>query len=114
MIDIVSGQVASIDKSSLVIMVGGVGLRVNVPRNVFDTVHGAGETVLLYTHLAVREDALTLYGFSSEEDRVIFETLIAVSGIGPKLALSVLSAISVDYLRRAVTTEDPLILTRVP
>jgi holliday junction DNA helicase RuvA len=114
MIDIVSGQVASLDKASLVVMVGGIGLRINVPRSVFDIVHGAGDVVTLFTHLSVREDALTLFGFSTEEDKMVFETLISVSGVGPKLALSVLSSITVDYLRRAVTTEDPLILTRVP
>lgn len=114
MIDIVSGQVASIDKASLVVMVGGIGFRVNVPKTVFDVVHGAGQSVTLYTYLAVREDALTLFGFATEEDRVLFETLISVSGVGPKLALAILSSISTDYLRKAVTTEDPLILTRVP
>jgi Holliday junction DNA helicase RuvA len=114
MIDIVSGQVASVDRTSLVVMVGGVGLRINVPRTVFDTVHGPGHAVTLYTHLAVREDALTLYGFITEEDRTIFETLIGVSGVGPKLALSILSSLSIDHLRAAVGREEPEILTRVP
>jgi Holliday junction DNA helicase RuvA len=114
MIDIVSGQVASVDKTSVVIMVGGVGLRINVPRTVFDTVHGPGHAVTLYTHLTVREDSLTLYGFITEEDRTVFETLIGVSGVGPKLALSILSSLSIDHLRSAVGHEEPEILTRVP
>jgi Holliday junction DNA helicase RuvA len=114
MIDIVSGQVASVDKTSLVVMVGGVGLRISVPRTVFDTVHGPGHAVTLYTYLAVREDSLTLYGFMTEEDRTIFETLIGVTGIGPRLALSILSSLSIDHLRSAVGREEPEILTRVP
>jgi len=114
MIDMVSGQVASIDKGSVVVMVGGVGFRVNVPRTVFDSVTGTGRAVTLYTHLAVREDSLTLYGFLTEEDRGLFETLITVSGVGPKMALSILSTISIDHLRSAVGREEPDVLTRVP
>ena len=114
MIDIVSGQVASIDKGSIVVMVGGIGLRVNVPRTVFDAVGGTGRAVTLYTHLAVREDALALYGFLTEEDRGLFDTLITVSGVGPKMALSILSTISIDHLRNAVGREEPEVLTRVP
>ncbi len=114
MIDIVTGQVASMDKSSVVVMVGGVGLRVNVPRSVFDVVHGAGHAVTLYTHLAVREDALTLYGFLTEEDRNLFNILIGVSGVGPKIALSILSTLSIDHLRNAVGREEADVLTRVP
>lgn len=114
MIDIVSGQVASIGKSSIVVMVGGVGLRVNVPKTVFDLVHGTGDAVMLYTHLVVREDALTLFGFTTEEERTVFETLISVSGVGPKLGLSIMGALSIDHLRAAVSREEPEILTRVP
>ncbi len=114
MIDIVTGQVASMDKSSVVVMVGGIGLRVNVPKSVFDVVHGAGHAVTLYTHLAVREDALTLYGFLTEEDRNIFNILIGVSGVGPKIALAILSTLSIDHLRNAVGREEADVLTRVP
>jgi Holliday junction DNA helicase RuvA len=114
MIDIVSGQVASIDKSSVVVMVGGIGLRVNVPRTVFDVVNGPGYPVTLFTHLAVREDALALYGFLTEEERGLFETLLGVSGVGPKLAISILSTLSIDHLRNAVGREEPEVLTRVP
>jgi holliday junction DNA helicase RuvA len=114
MIDIVTGEVASLDKTSVVVMVGGVGLRVTVPRTVFEAVHGPGDTVRLFTHLVVREDALALYGFLTEEDRTIFETLISLSGVGPKTAVAVLSTISLDHLRVAVQREEPEILTRVP
>ena len=114
MIDIVSGHVASIDKASLVIMIGGIGLRINVPKTVFDVVEGPGHLITLYTYLAVREDALTLYGFPAEEDRRLFEVLISVSGIGPKVALSILSTLSLDHLKNAVARDDADVLTRVP
>src|SRR5882724_7265111 len=86
MIDIVSGQVAAVDKASVVVMVGGIGLRINVPKTVFDVVTGPGHLVTLYTHLVVREDALTLFGFVTEEDRRLFEVLLTVSGVGKKTA----------------------------
>ncbi len=114
MIDIVSGQVASLSKGSMVVMVGGVGLRVNVPKTVFDSITGAGQNVVLYTHLQVREDGLTLFGFSSEEERALFEILISVNGVGPKIGLAILSTLSVDHLRSAVGRDEPEVLTRVP
>ena len=114
MIDMVSGQVASIDKNSIVVMVGGIGLRVNVPKTVFDVVNGPGHPVTLFTHLAVREDALALYGFLTEEERSLFETLLGVSGVGPKLAIAILSTLSIDHLRTAVGRDEPEVLTRVP
>src|SRR5258708_17965363 len=114
MIDIVSGQVASVDKASIVVMIGGVGLRVNVPKTVFEVVTGAGHLVTLYTYLAVREDALTLYGFLTEEDRHLFEILLSISGVGPKMGLAILSTISLDHLKNAVAREEADVLTRVP
>lgn len=114
MIDIVTGQVARINKDSLVVMVGGVGLHINIPKTVFDITETTGHTITLFTYLVVREDALTLYGFASEEERALFEMLISVSGIGPKLGLAVLSTLSADHLRNAVGREDASILMRVP
>jgi Holliday junction DNA helicase RuvA len=114
MIDLLSGTVASMTKNILVIMVGGVGFRVNVPTNVFDTVNEVGQSVMLYTHLIVREDALTLFGFISEDDKGLFEILISVTGVGPKLAQAILSTLSANQLRQAVTREEPAVLTRVP
>src|SRR5947207_15118210 len=113
MIDIVSGQVASIDKASIVVMIGGVGLRVNVPKTVFEVVTGVGHLVTLYTYLAVREDSLTLYGFLTEEDRHLFEVLLSISGVGPKMGLAILSTLSVDHLKSAVAREEFDILTLV-
>lgn len=113
MIDSVSGQVARIDKDSVIIVVGGIGLKILVPKTVFDIAE-PGRTVMLHTYLAVREDALTLYGFSSEDERALFDVLTSVSGVGPKMAISILGTLSPDQLRGAVGREEPAVLTRVP
>jgi Holliday junction DNA helicase RuvA len=114
MIDILTGQVAVIGDQHLVVMIGGVGLRVNIPRSVREMVDGRGQTITLYTHLAVREDALTLYGFTDHDERALFETLLSVSGVGPRLALAIISTLSVAQLQNAVAREEPEILIRVP
>jgi Holliday junction DNA helicase RuvA len=114
MIDILTGQVAVIGDDYLVVMIGGVGLRVNIPRSVREIVDGRGQTITLYTHLAVREDALTLYGFADGDERALFETLLSVSGVGPRLALAIISTLSVAQLQNAIAREEPEILTRVP
>jgi Holliday junction DNA helicase RuvA len=114
MIDILTGQVAVIGDDYLVVMIGGVGLRVNIPRSVREIVDGRGQTITLYTHLAVREDALTLYGFADRDERALFETLLSVSGVGPRLALAITSTLSVAQLQNAIAREEPEILTRVP
>jgi len=95
-------------------MVGGVGLRVIVTKTVFDSINAPGQDVFLHTYLQVREDALTLFGFSSEEERALFEVLLSVSGVGAKTAVSILSTLSVDHLRNAVIRNEPEVLTRVP
>jgi Holliday junction DNA helicase RuvA len=114
MISSLRGLIQQTSPDSLVIDVGGVGLKVFVPTSVFEHVDGVGKMVFLHTHLIVREDALTLYGFASEEQRSLFETLLGVQGVGPKLALAVLSFVSPDNLRRAVGQEQPELLDRVP
>ncbi len=100
--------------SFLVVEVGGVGFKVFVPASVFEGLDGVGRGVFLHTYLIVREDALTLYGFSSEEQRALFELLLTVQGVGPRLALSVLSSLSLDVLRTAVAHEQAEVLDRVP
>jgi holliday junction DNA helicase RuvA len=114
MIDILTGQVAVIGDQHLVVMVGGVGLRVHIPRSVREIVDGRGQTITLYTHLVVREDALTLYGFADGDERALFETLLSVSGVGPRLALAIISTLTVAQLQNAVAREEPDMLTRVP
>jgi holliday junction DNA helicase RuvA len=99
---------------SLVIEVGGVGFKVSVAASVFDDIDGVGRSAFLHTYLLVREEALTLFGFSTEEQRSLFELLLTVQGVGPRLALAVLSTLSIDILRRAVSNEQPEVLDRVP
>lgn len=112
MIDRIQGQVVDRSDHHLTVMVGGVGLRVNVTRTALNKVeHGQ---VDLYTHLIVREDALSLYGFSDLQEREIFEILLKVNGVGPRLAVAILNTLSLDQLRSAVSRETPEILTRVP
>ncbi len=95
-----------------VVEVAGVGFKVFVPTSVLDGAQ-VGHGVFLHTHLSVREDALTLFGFATEEQRTLFELLLSVQGIGPRLALAVLSSLSPDVLRRAVVNEQPDVFSRV-
>lgn len=114
MIERLIGTVAKLDKDSVVVMVGGVGLAVRVPRTIHELVHGPGDMVTLFTHLIVREDELSLYGFPNEDERNLFETLISVSGVGPRTGLAILSTLTVEQLRGSVMRDQPEILTRVP
>lgn len=113
MIDFVTGEVIRADKDAVVVAVGGIGLRLLTPRSVLD-IATVGAIATIYTNLIVREDALTLYGFSSSEERALFDTLTAVNGVGPKMGLAILSTLSVDQLRAAVMREEAATLTRVP
>src|SRR3990172_2357627 len=107
MISTVRGIVQQIWAGEMVVEVGGVGLRVLVPRSVVESVASVGNVVFLYTHLVVREDALTLFGFGSREQRELFELLLQVSGIGPKLALAVISNVRPEALRAALQSLPP-------
>lgn len=113
MIATLRGEVSQVEDNALILDVGGVGLRVFVPAP-FRTRTKAGEAVLVYTHLIVREDALTLYGFESQAERELFNILLGVDGVGPKAALSVLSTLSLDAVQRAVFSDEVEILNRVP
>ena len=109
-----SGVVAATGKDFVVIRVGGVGFYVSVPQAVLDGLPGLGLELTVYTHLHVRENELALYGFASEEELALFRLLLGVSGIGPKVALSVLSFLPVDRLQAAIAQEDVAMLARVP
>lgn len=113
MIATLRGEISQIEDNALVVEVGGVGLRVFVPAPLRGRLK-AGEVVLLFTHLVVREDALNLYGFESQADRELFTMLLGVDGIGPRIALAVLSTLTIDAVQRAVFTEEADILSRVP
>jgi Holliday junction DNA helicase RuvA len=112
MIERVIGQVLKRENDSLVILIGGIGLQVRATRSALEQAQ-VGSEIMLYTHLIVREDELSLYGFSSEDERALFEVLITVSGVGAKLALAILSTLSADQLRLAVRRAEPELLTRV-
>ncbi len=98
----------------LVIDVGGVGYDVTVPLSTFYTIGDAGSEVTLRVHTHVREDAIALYGFGSAIEQDLFERLIGISGIGPKLALAVLSGIDAGELVRAIREQDVARLTKIP
>lgn len=112
MIASIQGKIAQRDIDSLVVVVGGVGLEIFVPRTTIERVHG--DDVFLHTRLIVREDSMTLYGFATESERDLFDTVIKISGVGPRLGLAILSTLSLDNLRGAVASERHEVLTRVP
>lgn len=114
MISRLIGTVVALKPDRLVVQTGGVGITVHVPTSVLETVDGVGQPVELVTHLHVRENELALYGFLTEEELGLFELLLGVSGVGPKVALAILSTLSPDVLRQAVARDEPGILTRVP
>jgi len=107
------GLVAAIAPEGAVIEVGGVGLLVQATPGTLATLR-TGERARVATSLVVREDALTLYGFTSDDERDVFELLQTASGIGPRLALAMLASFSPDGLRQAIAAEDVTALTRVP
>ena len=113
MIATINGKITQVEAGSLVVEVGGVGLQVYVPDPISDQVK-TGQTLSLHTYLVVREDALALYGFDTREGRDYFKLLLGVSGIGPRLAVTILSSLTPEAIRRAVFSEQPEIFSRVP
>ena len=114
MIGAVSGILVETYPDGALVDVAGVGYRVHSPVSVVSRLPSPGRKLRLYTHLHVREDALTLYGFTTAEERDLFEILIGVNGIGPKGGLAVLSVYAPDALRRAILGEDVDALTLIP
>lgn len=106
MIGYLNGTLAAADESGCIIDVAGVGYRLACSGTTLSGLPGVGDDARLFTHLHVREDILALYGFISEAERSMFEALIGVSGIGPKVALQLCSAFAPDAFRRALVTED--------
>ncbi|MGD2205306.1 MAG: Holliday junction branch migration protein RuvA [Anaerolineae bacterium] len=114
MIARLTGAVITRGKDFVVLQVGGVGFRVLVPQTVLDSAPGRGEEMTLFTHLHVRENELTLYGFGTQDEQDLFGLLQSVSGVGPKVGLSVLSFLPPDRFRTAIAHEDVQALSRVP
>jgi Holliday junction DNA helicase RuvA len=114
MIARLSGTLVSKQPPLLVIDVAGVGYEVEAPLPVFYDLPDTGQPVVILTHLSVKDDAHTLYGFASESERTLFRQLLKISGIGAKLALTILSGASGDELARYVAERDAAALTRLP
>ena len=114
MIGSLRGRIASKTPPQLTVDVGGLGYELEAPMSTFFHLPAVGEEVRLLTHLVVREDAHVLYAFGTEEERRLFRSLIKVSGVGPKIALALLSGISVPAFAECVQREDIAALTRIP
>jgi Holliday junction DNA helicase RuvA len=113
MISHLRGTVAAVESDSIVVDVGGVGLMVYVPSAVKDNAQ-TGEAIFLYTRLVIREESWTLCGFETQESREYFNLLLGVNGVGPRLAIQILSTLSPDMIRRAVLSDQGEIFNRVP
>lgn len=114
MIAQVRGRLVRKEPQEAVVDVGGVGYRVTIPLSTFYRIGEPGDEVTLLTHTHVREDALALFGFLTAAEQALFERLIAVSGVGPKLAVSILSGIEAPDLVSALRASDVARLTRIP
>ena len=113
MIDQISGKIISINDNYVVLAVGGLGIKVNISAN-FASKLVNEDLITLVTYLNVREDALDLYGFKSDSERNLFLMLIAISGMGPKLAVSILSGIELEELKSNILSGDIKSLTSIP
>ena len=113
MIDQISGKIISINDNYVVLEVGGLGIKVNISAN-FASKLVNEDLITLVTYLNVREDALDLYGFKNDSERNLFLMLISISGIGPKLAVSILSGVELDELKSNIISGDIKSLTSIP
>ena len=114
MIGRIQGIVVEKDFPQVIVSVGGVGYEIDVPMSTFYPLPRTGEEVTLLTHMVVREDAHLLFGFLTANERAAFRQLLKISGVGPKVALAVLSGLSVEDLAAAVGAEDAARLTKIP
>jgi Holliday junction DNA helicase RuvA len=114
MIGSLRGRIAAKTPPQLMIDVGGVGYELEAPMSTFFHLPAIGQEVSLLTHLVVREDAQNLYGFATQDERRLFRNLLKVSGVGPKIALALLSGISVEAFALCILNQDVAALIRVP
>jgi len=114
MIGFLRGEIDSIYDDRIVIEVGGIGYNVFMPYSHIESLPGRGNEVKVYTYLAVREDAMTLFGFSTKDDLDFFKLLITVNGIGPKGGLQLMSFMSSDDLRFAILSSDAKTISKAP
>lgn len=114
MIGSIRGRLLEKNPPQILVETNGVGYEIDVPMSTLYNLPDIGAEVFLYTHYVVREDAELLFGFSTKAERSLFRLLIRISGIGPKIALSILSGISASILAQAVSQAEPVLLTRIP
>lgn len=114
MIARLAGRLIEKNISSVVLSAGGVGYEVSIPLSTFEKLPAEGEEASLFTHLHVREDTLQLYGFHTRQERQAFERLLSVTGVGPKVALAILSSLSVDRLIAAVEGAQASWFNKIP
>ena len=114
MIASLTGKIESLNSDSAVVNVGGVGFKVFMPTSAITTIGKPGQDVKVFTHTHVREDNISLFGFPTAEELWLFETLIGVTGLGPKLSLALLSALTPDQLTMAIASGSTDLLDTVP
>ncbi len=114
MISYVRGMLDHKEPNYVIVDVNGIGYEVFIPLSTYQELPAVGDQVKLHTHHHVREDAAHLYGFLSSEEREVFELVLSISGVGAKVALSILSSLSVDRFRSAVVQGDMKTLTKIP
>ena len=114
MIAFLKGEVADMTEGSIILDVNGVGYEVLVPGQLLSMLEGIGQSLKLYTHMQVREDTVTLFGFLTRDDLQMFRMLISVNGVGPRAGLSILSALGADDLRFAVLADDAKRISKTP
>jgi Holliday junction DNA helicase RuvA len=114
MIGFLRGRIVAKRPPTLVLDVNGVGYELEAPMSTHYGLAGIGAEITLYTHLVVREDAHILYAFATEPERRLFRSLLKVSGVGPRIAIGILSGISVEGFQRCVQMQDVAALTRIP
>lgn len=114
MIGSIRGRLISARPDNVIVEAGGIGYQVQVPVSMLSSLPEEGSGIFLHIYTHVREDALQLYGFTTEDEKKIFTTLIGVSGVGPKMAMNILSGIQAKDFLAAIDTEDVATLCRVP
>lgn len=114
MIAFLKGEIADMTEGSLILDVNGVGYEVLVPGRTASMVKGIGQTIKLHTHLQIREDTVTLFGFLTKDDLQMFRMLTGVSGVGPRAGLNILSSVGADDLRFAVLADDAKRIAKAP
>jgi len=114
MIASLDGKLESLGGDSVIVNVNGIGFLVYVPASTISLLGNSGSEAHLLTHLVTREDSMTLYGFGTDEELELFQILIGVSGLGPRLALAMLSTLSVEQVSTAIVNENTELLTAIP